>query len=860
MRIGRRRHHRRRFGGSGGAAADGGEGALTNKNNRRVVLTAWVMWVVFALVSFNHITSLLLSTQSTLLLVTPPALLTNGGSTANLRSTATGVQRKASSTMDLSFLFEKPSNDKFDDLAVSLSSLPLEPSTEATEPTMMDPTALHDQANTTAPPLDQGNMTGGASERTETFQSIMDTADTTGNATAKVESTVTVSASDNLALTPLIVSEAHATVATNALRYDILLAVPGFGNLERLPLLQASIAALQNTMDHDNMRFSCLIYIWRADLIALVQQEIAQCIAIYSPGLWTHHLIRIRPLHAERPTHVIVMMDDMDARTIHLPTLLDTMTRADFTVANPSIPDWQTTSSRSRAHCIAHQTQHVDILFTVFTSSIFFDCFQRQVDPKTNENGWGYDITLADTCPGARIGIVDHQVVLHRPACPMDSAALPQVLPDGTTDAPDEVARWNVTYTDCVGGKPRTYDTDTATAQMKRWIRDSMKLKSDDEGWKFFEYVAFQRPNTLRYCGLVQLALRNKAYYEIASLHRGGWHAVLDGLNDDRVLTLDKQPVEIGGMTNTIDWVDCMEEWFGWGERGAILEPWVGTVHSSPVEDLPGHLAYQALDVLLASEDFRNSSPHCLALFVLTSSLATHLRRKLADLGIAHIKVYAVNHPVTIGANAVLYDPSIDLPAAFSSTSAVVLLGQQYRRIATIYKLKTPRKRLWLPGTDDMVHMLRRRDLELREQQVAFDESVEIVRLEDHADYDRFVRQNIIVLDMWAAVANNAVLECLALHVPCLISKLDGPVEYLGEEYPLFFSSTDELQLLLDDETALQDKMLQAHNYLKLRDKSAYTIEYMGKQLIDYTLHAMADWQPPQIEGADSRILPSSSN
>jgi hypothetical protein len=36
------------------------------------------------------------------------------------------------------------------------------------------------------------------------------------------------------------------------------------------------------------------------------------------------------------------MMDDMDARTIHLPTLLDTMTRAGFTVASPSILDWQT--------------------------------------------------------------------------------------------------------------------------------------------------------------------------------------------------------------------------------------------------------------------------------------------------------------------------------------------------------------------------------------------------------------------------------------------------------------------------------------------------------------------------------------
>jgi hypothetical protein len=440
----------------------------------------------------------------------------------------------------------------------------------------------------------------------------------------------------------------------------------------------------------------------------------------------------------------------------------------------------------------------------------------------------------------------------------MDNANLQQLLPStlhsvddsahGTAAVTAELERWNVTYADCIGGTHRTYDSDQATVQMKRWIRTSMKLKSDDEGWQFFYHVAFHRPQTLPYCGLVQLTLRNRAYYDLAALHRGGWRAILDGLSTNGVLALDKQPVEIGGTTNSIDWVDCMEEWFGWGNRGVIDEPWVGMVHSSVAAELPGHLDYQALDILLASDSFRNSSPHCLALFVLTSSLAMHLKQKLLDLGIAHVKICAINHPVTIGANAVLYDPKIDLPAAFSNTSAVVLLGQQYRRIATIYKLKTTRKKVWLPGTTDMVHMIRRRDHELRVEEVALDDSVEIVRLEHHADYDRFVRQNIIVLDMWAAVANNAVLECMALQVPCLISRLNGPVEYLGGKYPLFFSSAEELQLLLDDETVLRAKMLEAHNYLKRRDTSAYTIGYMGKQLINCTLDAMAGWQQPQRE------------
>jgi hypothetical protein len=271
---------------------------------------------------------------------------------------------------------------------------------------------------------------------------------------------------------------------TGSFQYDILLVVPGFGNLERLPMLQSSVEALfRSTMNHDHVRLSCLIYVWEASLVSLVQQVMNDCTVQYSTGLWTHHLIQIQPLHTERPTHVIVMMDDIDARTIHLPTLLDTMTRAAFTVASPSIPNWQTASSRSRAHCLAHQTQHVDILFTVFTASIFFDCWQRQIDPAINEYGWGHDITLADTCPGASIGIVDHQAAIHRPACPWppsDSGNLQRVLHGGVAAQATAVTRWNVTYTDCVGDTPRTYDTAAAMAQMMRWIRTSMQLPSID--------------------------------------------------------------------------------------------------------------------------------------------------------------------------------------------------------------------------------------------------------------------------------------------------------------------------------------------------------------------------------------------
>jgi hypothetical protein len=358
-------------------------------------------------------------------------------------------------------------------------------------------------------------------------------------------------------------------------------------------------------------------------------------------------------------------------------------------------------------------------------------------------------------------------------------------------------------------------------------------------------------PTAPRSTNLVQLALRTKEVYNKMKTHRGGWPAVLNGLSANGVLAIDKPSLmtqlDVSAPTTgtpTVDFVDFVDEWFGWGKRGAIGDPWVGIVHMSVTKELPKHLHKEALDVYLQSESFRNSSRTCLALVALSTSLAVQVRETLGALGIANIKVCVANHPVTVEAGASLYDPTIDLPAALSNTSAIVLLGVTYRRIATIHRLKTPRRKVWLPGRTDHA-MKRRRNVELHAEKVALDKTVEMKRLGSNDDYDRFVRQNIIVLDMWAAVANNAVLECMALQVPCLIRKLNGPVEYLGEDYPLFFSSFDELQELIDNAEELRTKMWDAHQYLKALDTSDFTVEHLGQRLINCTLESMTTWEQP---------------
>jgi hypothetical protein len=215
----------------------------------------------------------------------------------------------------------------------------------------------------------------------------------------------------------------------------------------------------------------------------------------------------------------------------------------------------------------------------------------------------------------------------------------------------------------------------------------------------------------------------------------------------------------------------------------------------------------------------------------------TKFPKKLESLGLK-VKVCVVAHAMGVEDNATRYQPTTDLSAALSNTSAVVLLGQQYRRLASLHKLVTARRKIWLPSFNDpaMVSWLQDRSrTEARAENVTLDERVEIQRLAANDDYDTFVRQNIVLVDLWAAGANNAVLEGLALQAPFLIRKLDGPVEYLGADYPLFFESLDEVQYWLDHEDVLREKMVAAHEYLQRLDTSRFAVEYMGQQMVNCT-------------------------
>jgi hypothetical protein len=71
------------------------------------------------------------------------------------------------------------------------------------------------------------------------------------------------------------------------------------------------------------------------------------------------------------------------------------------------------------------------------------------------------------------------------------------------------------------------------------------------------------------------------------------------------------------------------------------------------------------------------------------------------------------------------------------------------------------------------------------------------------------------------------VLECIVRKTPIVVNKLPGVVDYLGENYPLYFSELEDVPALLTEE-----KLLEAHEYLKTMDCADVEIDYFIKKLM----------------------------
>jgi hypothetical protein len=107
-----------------------------------------------------------------------------------------------------------------------------------------------------------------------------------------------------------------------------------------------------------------------------------------------------------------------------------------------------------------------------------------------------------------------------------------------------------------------------------------------------------------------------------------------------------------------------------------------------------------------------------------------------------------------------------------------------------------------------------------------------IQRLPDD-QYDEFLTRNIVLLPLYDCSACNTLLECIVRHTPVLVPKVGGVPEYLGEDYPLYYSNLEEAAAKVMDHAVVR----QAHEYLASLDKSKFQIDYFLESMENSPLY-----------------------
>jgi hypothetical protein len=141
--------------------------------------------------------------------------------------------------------------------------------------------------------------------------------------------------------------------------------------------------------------------------------------------------------------------------------------------------------------------------------------------------------------------------------------------------------------------------------------------------------------------------------------------------------------------------------------------------------------------------------------------------------------------------------------------------------------------KMWLTGTKAMIRLNYIMKMEQKYLNIPLTKKMEqsVIKYytQTYEEYDEFLSQNIVFIDLFDAAANNTVLECIVRKTPLIVNRLPGVMDYLGENYPLYFSNLDEVSSLLQEE-----KLLEAHEYLKTIDTKPLEIDYFIRKLLTH--------------------------
>jgi hypothetical protein len=306
-----------------------------------------------------------------------------------------------------------------------------------------------------------------------------------------------------------------------------------------------------------------------------------------------------------------------------------------------------------------------------------------------------------------------------------------------------------------------------------------------------------------------------KPCYNLSMLeHRGGWKTVLEKLEDNNFFNKKSKYY----------FFDMIESNFLWNTDFTCNTKWSGIVHCTP--KTPPYLEIINIDNLFNNKNFIESLKSCICIFTLSNYISNYLKNKINTMMNLNINIYTLKLP-TVFNNI----PQFNINKyVYNNNKLLIQIGQQLRKLSSIYLLKSINlKKIWLTGTlnfNKMTDLLNKEIEYLNIDKSRLDNNVQMYYTKTYEEYDELLIKNIVFIDLFDAGANTAVIECIVRNTPIIINKIEGVIDYLGENYPLYYTNLEEVENLLNI-----DKIIEAHNYLLNMNKNDLNMDFFTKNL-----------------------------
>tara|TARA_B100001564_G_scaffold295898_1_gene261188 strand:+ start:291 stop:2723 length:2433 start_codon:yes stop_codon:yes gene_type:complete len=286
--------------------------------------------------------------------------------------------------------------------------------------------------------------------------------------------------------------------------------------------------------------------------------------------------------------------------------------------------------------------------------------------------------------------------------------------------------------------------------------------------------------------------------------HRSGWKFVINSL--EKLRSDDGLYVD-----------DYVERSHCWHFKKNLLQSkipyekeWLGFMHNPPFP--PDWFDYSQSPIsLLSTSVFKKSLKNCKGIITLSKYHRDWLKDQI------DVPVFSLYHPTEIPETVFVWEK-------FVENRKIIQLGYWLRKMHTIYDVEAEGyTKHWLIGQNYAKQMFQReeydRDIFYSDNQK---KRVNIVEGLNNDEYDNFLSSSIILLNLYDASANNAIIESIARNIPIIVNKIPSVVEYLGSDYPLYFTDESEIEQKTQD----MNLLLQTHEYLKQMDKTFLSKDY----------------------------------